>query len=282
MSNSLKSDVTVIIPCYNDGLYITQAIDSVLHQTVLPEKIIIVDDGSQQETKDILKSLDNPLIQLVFQNNQGVAIARNNAIELAETRHILSLDADDHFEPTFIEKALIILQKDKETAAVCCFYQKHRSNKFIEDVIEPLGGGVTNFLVKNNGIASGMFRRSCWKKVGGYDTNFKNGYEDWEFWISILKNNGKMHIIPEVLFYYRIKNTSRDQVAVAQFDVELRKAIYRKHQDLYLVNSEKVYLQMINQNNKLRNSIVNMQKSKDYRLGSFLLKPLRFVKNLWS
>lgn len=282
MSNSKISVVTVIIPCYNDGLYINEAVNSILSQTVLPEKIIIIDDGSQQETRDVLKDLKHPLIQLVFQNNQGVAVARNKAIKLAQTTYILTLDADDCFESTFIEKALIILQEDKETVAVCCYYQKHKDNKFVEDIIKPLGGNVTDFLVKNNGIASSLFRKSCWQEVGGYDASFKNGYEDWDFWISILANNKKMHIIQEVLFYYRVKKTSRDQIALAGFDVELRKAIYEKHIEVYKLHSEKVYHQMIHQNNKIRNSIANLQKSNDYRLGAFLLKPIRFVKNLLS
>lgn len=274
------NDVTAVIPCYNDGDYILEAVDSLVSQTIQPDHIIIVDDGSAQETKDVLQQLDHPLIEIIYQENQGVASARNNGIKKATTTYILTLDADDDFEATFIEKAISILNDDHQTVAVCCYYQKHRNNKSFGDVIKPLGGEVADFLVKNNGLASAMFRRSRWEEIGGYDVQFKNGYEDWEFWIAMLHGGYSMQVIPEVLFNYRIKDTSRDQIAVAQYDIDLRQAIYDKYVGLYQKHADKVYSQMIYQNNSLRTSIVNLKQSKSYRLGTFLLKPIRFVKNL--
>jgi glycosyltransferase involved in cell wall biosynthesis len=275
-----KSNTTVVIPCYNDGRYIEEALDSILRQSLLPEQIIIIDDGSDPATLKVLKKLNDPLLKIVYQENQGVCSARNRGFEMATTEFILTLDADDYFESTFLEKAVTVLHSDSKFAGVCCHYQKHINHKLIDDVIQPLGGRVQDFLVKNNGVGNSLIRKECWEQVGGYDVNFKNGYEDWDFWISILANGWELYVIPEVLFNYRIKKISRDQLAIAQFDIKLRQAIYNKHKELYNRNFESVYFQMIAQNNKLRNTTLNTRQSKDYRLGSFLLKPIRFVKNL--
>jgi glycosyltransferase involved in cell wall biosynthesis len=282
MSRQSPSDITVIIPCYNDGNYIEQALQSILDQTLLPKEIIIIDDGSDQLTLDILKRLTHPNLQIIFQENRGVCHARNRGIALAKTEFILTLDADDLFKPTFIEKAFKLIYTSADVAAVCSYYQGFNKDKMVTDIIKPLGGGVSNFLVKNNGVASALFRKICWEQVSGYDTNFDKGYEDWDFWISILKNNWKMHVIPETLFKYRIKDTSRDQMAVAFYDKQLRTAIYNKHKSVYLEHSDRVFSELIYKNGRLIHKVMKVQDTIDYRLGKTLLKPLRFVKNLFS
>jgi glycosyltransferase involved in cell wall biosynthesis len=282
MSRQSPSDITVIIPCYNDGKYVEQAFQSILDQTLLPKEIIIIDDGSYQLTLDVLKTLVHPILKIIHQENRGVCHARNRGIALAKTEFILTLDSDDYFDPTFIEKSLEILQRDREVGVVCSYYQKYKNNKPFEDVIKPHGGKVADFLVKNNGAASALFRKICWEQVSGYDTNFDKGYEDWDFWISILKNNWKMHVIPETLFKYRIKDTSRDQMAVAFYDKQLRTAIYNKHKSVYLEHSDRVFSELIYKNGRLIHKVMRVQDTIDYRLGKTLLKPLRFVKNLFS
>jgi glycosyltransferase involved in cell wall biosynthesis len=282
MSRQSPSDITVIIPCYNDGNYIEQALQSILDQTLLPKEIIIIDDGSDQLTLDVLKRHTHPNLQIIYQENRGVCHARNRGIALAKTEFILTLDADDYFKPTFIEKAFKLISTSADVAAVCSYYQGFNKDKMVTDIIKPLGGGVSNFLVKNNGAASALFRKICWEQVSGYDTNFDKGYEDWDFWISILKKGWKMHVIPEVLFTYRIKDVSRDQKAVALYDQELKMTIFKKHKSLYLENLDQVFPELVYKNGRLKNKISKIQNTWEYRLGRSLLKPLRFVKNLWS
>ncbi|WP_167342342.1 glycosyltransferase family 2 protein [Nonlabens sp. SY33080] len=279
---AINSNITAVIPCYNDGKFIRQAVDSLLAQTLLPEQIIIVDDGSKAETRKILRSINHPLVEIVYQENQGVCSARNNAIALASTDYICTLDADDYFEPTFLEKAHKIISTRANVAVVCCHYQRFGNNNLERDVIKPLGGSVANFLVQNNGIASALFKKSCWEEVNGYDVSFDKGYEDWDFWISILKKGWNMYVIPEKLFNYRIKENSRDQVANANFDQELKLKIYSKHQDLYLLHAENIFAQLNFKNNLLKNTVSKTKNSLDYKIGASLLKPLRFVKSLFN
>lgn len=274
--------ITVIIPCYNDGIYINGALDSVLNQTLLPEKIIIIDDGSNEETLEILREIQSPIVQIIYQENTGVCTARNRAIDNATTEYILTLDADDYFERTFIEKAFNVVSSQANVGVVCCYYQGFKIDNSLMAVIKPLGGLVNNFLVQNNGLGNCLFRKACWEKVNGYDVRFDKGYEDWDFWISILKNGWEMHVIPEVLFKYRIKDVSRDQTAVALYDQELKMKLYDKHKEVYQKYAKQVYALLIYKNSKLKNKIAKTQSTLDYRLGASLLKPIRFIKKLFN
>lgn len=280
MTNS-NSNVTIIIPCYNDGQYLMEALQSIYNQTLLPEKIIIVDDGSNTNTKNVLATINNPLVQIVHQKNKGVSAARNYAISLALTDYIVNLDADDYFEPTFIEKAVELLNNNEHFIAVGSNFRKFCKLKTIE-VLKPLGGSLTDFIVINNCIANTMFRKKCWEVVGGFDEKMQEGYEDWEFWIAVLKLGGHVHIIKEVLSHYRIKAVSRDQNALKKHDFELRQYIYLKHKEVYQEYLDFYIGELLRQNSLLRNSVDMAKKSREYTIGKFVLEPFRIVKNIFK
>lgn len=272
------SNVTVIIPCYNDGKYILKAIESILNQTLKADKIIIVDDGSNTETKEILGKINNEIIEILFQENGGVSNARNVAISLAKTPYILTLDADDFFENSFIKKSVLILDSNPNIGVVGSNFKTFNELNNDSNIVKPLGGKIDDFLTKNNGIASCLFRKVCWEQVTGYDKNMINGYEDWEFWISILSNNWEMHIIDEVLFNYRIKKASRDKTAIDNFDYDLREYIFNKHKHVFLNRSEWVYKRLLKENSRLRRINRNLENSLNYRIGSKLLRVLNLLK----
>jgi glycosyltransferase involved in cell wall biosynthesis len=278
---NIKSNVTVIIPCYNDGQYIMEALQSIYNQTVLPEKIIVVDDGSNTDTKNILTAINHPLVQIVYQENKGVSAARNLAISLAQTDYILNLDADDYYEPTFLEKAVVLLHQNPEVVAVSSYCSVFKKRKTIE-IVKPLGGKLKDFIFINNSRASSLFLKSSWEEVGGFDENMRAGYEDWEFWIAILKSGGRIAIVPKVLSHYRIKNTSRDQMALINHDFELRKYIYLKHKEVYQEYLDFYIGELLRQNSLLRNSVHMAKKTLDYNVGKFILKPLRAIKKLFK
>lgn len=277
-----RNAVTAIIPCYNDGGNIQEALDSLVTQTVLPDKIIIIDDGSDKETLEILKNIENPLVEIIFQENCGVCVARNVGIFKAQTSYILTLDADDRFEPEFIEKAVHILFKNNAVGVVCCYYKEFGSGSVNPDVIMPKGGSARDFLVKNNGLGNALFRKQCWEEVKGYDVAFKKGYEDWDFWLSILKNNWTMEVIKEPLFWYRKKLFSRDTMAVFKYDYELRIQLFEKHRDVYLENFDTFTRQVIYKNIDTKRQLKKTKDTLDYRLGHTILNPLRRIKKLFS
>lgn len=275
------SNITVIIPCYNDGQYIMEALQSIYNQTLLPETIIIVDDGSDASTKKILTAINHPLVQVVYQENKGVSAARNRAIAMAQTDYIVNLDADDYYEPTFFEKAVALLNQDHEVVAVSSYCRIFKAKKTIE-IIEPKGGSLKNLIVKNQSRASAMFTKKAWLTVGGFDEKMKEGYEDWEFWIAILKLGGTILVIQEVLSHYRIKKVSRDQTALKKHDFELRNYIYLKHKEVYYEHLDFYIGELLRQNSLLRNSVHKSKNSIDYTIGEIILKPLRTIKKIFQ
>lgn len=277
---SVSSHITVIIPCYNDGAYIQQAVDSVVKQTLKADKIILVDDGSKEETIQVLHQLQVENLEIIYQTNQGVSIARNNAIKKATTDFIVTLDADDFMAPTFLEKTKQVLLSQSEVGIVSSYRLNFNEATGKKEVIQPTGGKVSNFLLKNNGNSNAMFRKVCWEQVGGFDENMKAGYEDWEFWLAILKKNWTMEIVPEVLSHYRIKKTSRDKTALTEHDVPLRQYIFKKHQDVFMENFDYYTSEMIRMHSLHRNTIFKYKNSLEYKLGKILLYPFRFLKKL--
>lgn len=281
MPKSLTSNTTAVIPCYNDGAFILKALDSLLGQTLPPDRVIIIDDGSNTQTIKVLQSINHENVIVHYQDNQGVCKTRNKAISKVKTPYVLTLDADDYFEPTFLEKALKIINEKPDVAAVCCYYKEFGAVAHQKKIIKPLGGSVTDFLVKNNGMASTLFRKQCWAEVNGYDEAFKQGYEDWDFWLSILANNWIIYSIPEVLFNYRKKKSSRDISAKTKHDYELRIKLYEKHKGIYNRHKDNFTQQLLWRYSNANAEVIRTKQTLDYRLGALLLKPFRRIKKLF-
>ncbi len=274
----MKSNTTVIIPCYNDGKYIIEALNSLLNQSLKAEKIIIIDDGSDIKTRKVLETIKIKEVEVIFQKNKGVCKTRNIGVNLVKTDYILNLDADDYFEPTFIEKAVNILNYNPKVGVVGCHYKTLKNNKLGSHIIKPVGGAVKNFLVKNSAMNCSIYRKECWEQVSGYDENMYEGYEDWDFWVSILKNDWKMYIIQEPLFIYRIKKTSRDIRAHKDYDMKLRTYLFNKHKEVYLDNIESFFIQVSYLNNNLKLNKLKHINTLDSKIGSAILAPIRFLK----
>ena len=113
--------VSVITPCYNGAKYLSETIESVINQTYENWEMIIVDDGSKDDSAEIAAgySQKDPRIKLICQSNAGSAAARNNGISHAEGRYIALLDADDLWHPDFLEKQLSFIKQKKAVCVYC-------------------------------------------------------------------------------------------------------------------------------------------------------------------
>ncbi len=229
--------ISIIIPCYNDSDFICKAVDSALNQTYPNIEIIVVDDGSDAKTKLVLKALESKITKLITQHNQGQSVARNNGIKVAKGDYILNLDSDDFFESTFCEKAVLKFHEDTSIKIVTCL-AKRFSKKGTIDVFTPRGGAIHNFLFANSALGSSMFKRKDWELVGGYEEELHIlGFEDWEFYIQLLKSGGYAYVLNEVLFHYQVReNSTTDRIRHLKLDKF--KLIILKHQDLYKDNFE--------------------------------------------
>lgn len=224
--------VSVITPCYNDGKYILDCVLSVQKSTYPNIEHIIVDDGSNEETKEILKQIKYPNVQIITKRNEGVCIARNLAINKSKGKYILPVDGDDYIDSNFIFKAVNLFEQNENYRIITseltqCF---GCSDKIIQ-VVNPNMGLL---LARNLFTIFTMFKREDALKVGGFDLQFAKGLEDWEFWISILELGGEIGIIPGVNTYYRIKKTHRNNnIGGIEGINELRYLIWQKHKNLY-------------------------------------------------
>lgn len=118
MSNSLETpQISIVIPAYNCDRYIGQAIESILNQTYSSYEIIVVDDGSQDKTREALQPYCQH-IQYVYQENQGVSVARNHGLNLARGEFIVFLDADDMFLPDKLTTQLAVFEAQPQLGLV--------------------------------------------------------------------------------------------------------------------------------------------------------------------
>ncbi|HLW19113.1 MAG TPA: glycosyltransferase family A protein [Cyclobacteriaceae bacterium] len=226
----INKKVSVIIPCYNQGQYLKETVKSVLNSTYDNLEIIVVDDGSTDNTPEVGKSLASEYHQIRYyhQVNSGPSTARNHGIRKATGNYILPLDADDLISSNYIEKAVNVLLQQPEVKVVYCEAEKF-GGKNEPWQLKPFSLAL---LAKNNMIfVSAMYRKSDWESCGGYDENFIWGREDWEFWISMLKEGGEVVKLPIVGFYYRVSPHSRRKTMNNLKKKKLIAYINIKHRD---------------------------------------------------
>ena len=274
--------VTVVIPCYNQAKYLPEALQSIENQTHQSWECIIVNDGSPDETDKVAAEwcAKDSRFNYLYQNNGGLSNARNNGIKQAKGKYILTLDSDDKFEPTFIEKAIKILESNDEIGVVSSWGIRFMENKQFGE-FRPRGKSLDDFLFANAAIGTSLFRKKCWGQVGGYDENMKSGYEDWEFYIRVCKQGWIVHIIEEILFFYRQHTVSMRTVALKNHNIEIRKYIYLKHKELYLSNYENLITFFLTAIEAQKNETLNVRNKIEFKLGIHLLKPFRIIKSLF-
>jgi glycosyltransferase involved in cell wall biosynthesis len=225
--------VSVIMPCYNQGRYLDEAVESVLAQTYQNFEIIVINDGSTDaETIEILRDYQKPGVAILHTENRGPAAARNTGIEQARGQYILPLDADDRIAPTYLEQAVKILDENSNVGIVYCeaeFFGE-KTGKF-----DLPGFNFPGILLGNMIFNSSFYRKTDWEKVGGYKDNYR-GWEDYDFWLSLLELGREVIRIPETLYFYRQINTSRSNSMNRQNWVEDYTRLFQNHPNLYIPN----------------------------------------------
>jgi glycosyltransferase involved in cell wall biosynthesis len=225
--------VSVVIPCYQQAEYLTEAVESVVAQTYRDWEIIIVDDGSTDATatvaNDLIARHAPRRISLVRQANQGLPGARNSGIAASRGRYILPLDADDILMPEMLEETARLLDADPSTAIAYTDYVRFGADS---RRVETGRWSVDDLAYRCQLSGPSLFRREVWLTVGGYNPNMRGGYEDWDFWIAAAERGFRGRRIAEPLFGYRIKASSMIVDALAN-DADLRRLIARNHPALF-------------------------------------------------
>jgi glycosyltransferase involved in cell wall biosynthesis len=166
-----RPSIAAIIPAYNCERYLAEAIDSVLAQNYRPLRIIVIDDGSTDDTAKVAKRFE-PAIQYCFQTNGGIGSARNRGIELAHSDFIAFLDADDLWLEGKLEHQSQTLNDDREAEAVFGLVQQfEQSSGSAIDVGVPMSGQLASSM---------LIRRESFDRVGPFRTDIKLGeFVDW-------------------------------------------------------------------------------------------------------
>lgn len=192
--------ISVIIPLYNQGQYVNDCIDSLLDQTRSPHEIIVINDGS---TDDSLKMVQNyPNIKVINQVNKGLSAARNTGIMHATGDYVLPLDADDIAMPELIEKITEVAHLTKADIISPSFKEFGIRQTKIVLMPHPT---IEDFKTGNRIGYCSAIKREVLLECGGYSPRMTWGYEDFHLWFDLLSRGKTVVTIPDILWLYRTK-----------------------------------------------------------------------------
>lgn len=246
--------VSIIVPAYNASNTILDTIKSIDEQTYTNFECIIVDDGSNDSAElceNISDYLGKDKYKYFKKENGGVSSARNWGANNASGDYLMFVDSDDKIADSYIEKCLNILKMRSDLALVCTNVQEfERSNNKISHKIVSL-----KEFIFHNAIfpCIALMRTTDFKRVGGYDEKLKV-CEDWNLYISLLKNNKNYFVIPEYLYFYRKRSDQSsltDQIDCQKISKEIAlNRIFDNHKDLYSDQLGSIW-NMVEKNNEI-------------------------------
>jgi glycosyltransferase involved in cell wall biosynthesis len=223
--------VSIIIPCYNYARYLAEAIESALAQTYSPVQIIVVDDGSTDETQEVARRYP---VRLLRQENQGPPATTNNGVRASSGEFIVRLDADDVLYPQFVEKTVAALERNQSAplAHTEAEYMGTATGRVPFKPFDPeaLAEGAL-------ATSTSLFRRAAWDAVGGLDPAMIL-CDDWDLWLTFAEHGLKGVLVPEILWAYRqhgpsMVNRSLLSMAGLRREYQLISKLHDRHPELF-------------------------------------------------
>ena len=204
----MQPKVSVIIPCHNYGRYVAQAIQSVLSQTYKNFEVTCVNDGSTDNSADILRKFKDRITILTLPQASGSpAVPRNSGAQCSTGELLLFLDADDLIDSRYLEKT--VPQMTDGIGVVATWMEMFEGNT---EKVGSTGSSYPIFSPSKERITRGnslpicsLIQRETFAEAGGYNINAPLGSEDWALWASIVhQDKWQIKIVPEYLFFYRV------------------------------------------------------------------------------
>jgi glycosyltransferase involved in cell wall biosynthesis len=222
--------LSVVIPAFNAARYIEQAVRSALTQTDLTVEVIVVDDGSTDETAARAGAIDSERVQVRSQPNRGPAAARNAGVRVATGEFLAFLDADDWLE---LEWGREVIDRLRSGAAIAVS-DAHIvgpdgavSGRYYDELVFPSAAVQSIRILQDNFILStACVRRDAFAGVGGFDES-RRGVEDWDLWIRLVGGGEHAALVPDALSNYRRGHASVSSDVVAMKRAEI--ALLRRH-----------------------------------------------------
>ncbi len=218
-STSAAPLVSVIMPVYNKGATLEESVASVVAQTLCQWEIIVWDDGSPDDLTPLalsrIERRNDPRIQVVRASNSGVIAARNAAIGRSIGRYLCCLDPDDIVEPTYFEKAVMMLEARPELSVISPFVRVFGD----DNLVWQTEGLVPKLLAYDNALpVCSIVRRDALIEVGGFSHQFMENCEDWALWAALAAAGHQSAVLPEVLFRYRYSHTQGRDAGSRNYD----------------------------------------------------------------
>ncbi len=225
--SSISPRISIIIPCFKYAHFLKECVDSVRAQTYPVHEIIVVSDGSPDNTVEVCKELG---VRCIDKENGGLSSARNAGIRAMTGDYYMTLDADDKLVPGAVEEHVKLLTDDM-TCAQCGlmeFGERHVINI-------PAKATLERVMQANTMYCNTVFPKKAWEEVGGYDESetMRAGYEDWEFNIRVLKAGYRVKTSDFIALRYRVHENQMTQATAHPQRQKLYRYIYDKHKEMY-------------------------------------------------
>jgi len=271
--------VSVVVPCYNLGRYLDEAVGSVLAQTFTDCEILVVNDGSTDpDTNRLLAGYRRDRTRVIESENRGLSGARNRGIREARGAYVCALDADDLLEPEMLEKSVRALDAQPDVSFV-----SHWLRAFGDEAWDwtPERCDFPALLDSNTVNGAALVRREALLEVGLFDESMRDGCEDWDLWITMVERGHRGVILPEFLFRYRRRSDSMSRVmSRGGVNVELYRRIAAKHADSYRRHLDALHLRRAGLIGDLAGHTEELRREEERWLGRELLKKREHVEAL--
>jgi glycosyltransferase involved in cell wall biosynthesis len=222
--------VSIVVPCFNGGRFLPGLLACLDAQTWREFETIIVNDGSTELATTAALDEAPSWVQVIHQPNGGLAGARNAGFRKAQGSYVLPLDCDDAIEPEFLARAVASMDGSPREVgfAFCDMRLEGARQGVLRRHFSPF-----DQLFLNQLPYALLMRRAVWEAVGGYDEAMRDGYEDWEFNLRLIKAGYRGRKIDAPLFVYHVRPDGMLLSQSARKHAELWRYIRAKHPDLY-------------------------------------------------
>lgn len=238
LPNDAAQYVSIIITCYNYAEYVGNAIESAIAQTQPALEIIVINDGSTDNSMQVINKYKD-VITIIDKKNEGVIAAKNQGILMAKGEWIVFLDADDVLEHNYIEKTLMLARQKNYDVVYTDMQYIGAKNEVYRVSDFSFGRLLSGNFVHN----SSLYKKSMLHRAGGYKESMQGGYEDWEINISLAEKHARFGYLKEPLLRYRQHEESKGRNNEAQKHAsQLSANVRRLHRRSYLKGATGIFI----------------------------------------
>ncbi len=204
--------VSILIPVFNSLPYIKEALESILNQTYINLEIVIINDGSNDGTEQVLRNYasKHKSIKLIDQKNQGICAALNNGIEICSGKYIARMDSDDIMHPQRIELQVKFMEENPNISILGTAIQYIDLNGHLGRYhFYPKSSSISSMIFHESPVAhpTAFVRKEVFLQIGNYRENLYPA-EDYDLWLRAFSADIKIENLQKVLLYYRVHNAN--------------------------------------------------------------------------